>query len=119
MIISHVFQADQAIQKYDIVTIGRFDGTVMKVVWPDLEAMSNIIGIALNDAGDGSDVEICLFGVISDSSFSFNAKKPIYVSEAGRMTQVLPAKSIFKIGKAISKNQVLINLSELLLLYQP
>lgn len=116
MIVSHTMLADGEITQYTAVCIGRFDNTVRTAIWPDKNMVSNIIGLALNDAGDGASVEVCIMGPVTYLGFTFERAKPIYIIDSGKLTQTIPSKSIYTIGKAISERTVLIMPSQLFLL---
>lgn len=113
MIVSHTMLADGEITKNTAVCVGRFDNTVRTAIWPDKDKMSSIIGLAMNDAGDGANVEICVIGPITDLGFTFIRSKPIYIIDAGKLTQVIPSKYIYKIGQAIAERTILVTPSQL------
>lgn len=108
------FLADETVTKYSAVCIGRFDNTVKQALYPDVDCMSNIIGVALNDAGDGGNVDVCILGVITDPILDFTLKKPIYVSYGGYLVQTPPVNSIYRIGKCVGRNSIFIAPSEFL-----
>lgn len=113
MIVSHTMLADGEITKNTAVCVGRFDNTVRTAIWPDKDKMSSIIGLAMNDAGDGANVEICVMGPITDLGFIFTRSKPIYIIDSGRLTQTIPNKCIYKIGQAIAERTIFITPSQL------
>lgn len=114
--LTNTFMADGTVTKYSVVCVGRFDNTVRQTMFPDVEQMSSIIGLALNDAGDGGNVLVCSMGKIEDPSFDFVLNKPIYVSYAGYLTQRPPQSSIYRIGRCVGKHSIFIAPSEFLLL---
>ena len=114
--VTMTLMADGNISKYSVVCIGRFDNTVRQTMWPDVVYMSSILGVALNDAGDGGNVDICSLGTITDPTWTWERGKPIYVTVGGYLTQTIPPKSIYKIGKAVASNVVFVSLSEYLML---
>ena len=116
MMVTHTMMADGPVSKYTVVCMGRFDNTVMTAVWPDKNMVSNIIGLALNDTGDGGNVEVCLMGPVTDPSFYFTRSKPIYIVDSGRLTQTMPIRSIYSIGKAIAEKTILVMPSQFFLL---
>jgi len=111
MITEH-FLADGYVSKYSVVSIGRFDNTCTQAFWPDTQYISNVIGLALNQGGDGADIEVCIIGKVTDPTFNFTIKKNVYIGIGGYLTQTIPDKSVYIIGKAIAKNSILVSLSQ-------
>ena len=108
--------ADGTIAKYTAVCIGRFDNTIAQAMWPDKNMVSSIVGLALNDAGDGASVEVLILGIVSDPVFSFIRQKPIYIGSGGYLTQTIPNQSVYAIGKATATNSIFVSPSQLYLL---
>lgn len=113
MIVSHTMLADGEVTKNTAVCIGRFDNTVRTAIWPYKDMMSTIIGLAMNNAGDGASVEVCIIGPITDLGFTFIRSKPIYIIDSGKLTQTMPDKYIYKIGQAIGERTILVTPSQL------
>ena len=116
MMVTHKMLADGPIAQYSAVSIGRFDNTVIPAFWPDPLVVSNVIGLALNAVGDGGEVEVCIIGAVTSNNFSFERGKPVYIGMGGYLTQKIPDKAIYKIGKAIAVNTILILPSEVFML---
>lgn len=112
MMVTHKMIADGMVAKYAALSIGRFNNTVKHALWPDPTLISNILGLSLNDTGDGGEVEFCIMGPVTSNTFSFEIGKPIYVGVGGYLTQRMPNKSVYRIGRAISTDTILVMPSE-------
>jgi len=116
MMLTHTMLADGAIAKYSAVSIGRFDNTVQPAYWPDPSIVSIVIGLALNDGGDGSEIEVCIMGPVTSNLFNFERGRPIYIGVGGYLTQKIPDRSIYRIGKAVAVNTIMVLPSEVFML---
>ena len=75
------------------------------------------LGIALNSAPIGGNVNVLMFGTVEDAFFSgMIINDPIFLGVDGALTQIAPsaptAKYIARIGKYIGRNTVLIQIEE-------
>jgi len=80
--------------------------------WTNYESVAMVVGIATGDANDGILVNIQTDGIYENMGWSFTRCKPVYVFVSGVVTQDMPPRNVIKIGKAISKTKILINISE-------
>ena len=110
------FLADGNITQYTAVSIGRFDNTCIASAWPDSDLLTTVLGLALNGGGDGAEINVCILGVVTDTIFDFTFRKPVYIGIAGYMTQKIPTKSVYIIGKAVAKHSIFVAPSQPFLL---
>ncbi len=118
-LITYSYQALTAMRKYQVVCPSTDEMSCKLVNWPDQIDLSNIIGITMHDAIPGEAINICLFGILYDTSWDWESFKPIYVGDGGYLTQIMPPRSIYKVAKALGPNTIYVAPSQLFLLTPP
>jgi len=79
--------------------------------------LGRVVGISLNAAQDGDDVEVLIFGYIEFNGWDFDITKPVYLSVDGLVTQNLPIIGFSQIvGFAESPTRLFVNLREPIIL---
>jgi hypothetical protein len=76
---------------------------------------AKVLGLSLNAAVQGGDVEVLLLGVATSLDYSvFTANDILFLDELGGITNVRPvtplAKYITQVGKALGGNQILVEI---------
>lgn len=77
---------------------------------------SKVIGIAMNHANIGEQVNIHLFGKYEDGLFGFTINEPVFLSQNGSMTQIAPSVlngDLYSVdvGFSLGLNQVFIRIN--------
>jgi len=97
--------------------IGNLDGTVSYADATNLSHLGRVVGISLNAASDGDDVEVLIFGYIEFNGWNFDISAPVYLSTDGLITQTQPTTGFSQIvGFAESPTRLFINLREPIIL---
>ncbi len=83
----------------------------------DITTAHNIRGISSNAAADGDAVTVVTAGAITEVSWAWTPKQPVYVSTAGTLTQTPPSTGyIRKIGFAESSTTIVVQDSQPIIL---
>ena len=114
--VTYQAQAATNMTKYQVVSSLNDDITVGLSLWPDVVLMSNILGIILNTVTSGQIVNILQCGVVQDLNWNWIPQKSIYVGPGGYLTQILPSKAIYIVGKAVGRTSMFVAPSQLYLL---
>jgi len=96
---------------------GNINGTVSYADATNLSHLGRVIGITLNAASDGDDVEVLIFGYVEFNGWDFDISAPVYLSTEGLVTQTQPTTGFSQIvGFAESPTKLFINLREPIIL---
>ena len=79
------FVAGEAITKLNVVRLGASQ-EAFKGTKDDTYVKAKVVGVALADAAIGESVEVQLFGVLEDPSFSISVNEPVFLGNAGAIT---------------------------------
>jgi hypothetical protein len=97
----------------DRFVISNINGTISHADQTNLNHLGKVLGITLNSASDGEDVDILLTGFVSFNGWDFDVNLPIYLGVNGLITQVLPVNGFSQIlGFAESPDTIFVNLRE-------
>lgn len=82
-----------------------------EVVYPTV--YTTAIGLSINAASIGSDVNIITTGYVVESSWSWIPGEPLFLSTDGQISQTPPTSGILlQVGKSISATSIYINLQQ-------
>lgn len=87
---------------------------LIKIAEPD-ESFEDaqVLGVAINAAIVGAQVEVLLNGVITDLSFNFPLNSLLYLGDNGTITDVQPTTGYrVSVGKATGINEIYIEIQE-------
>ncbi|RTL04473.1 hypothetical protein EKK58_10450 [Candidatus Dependentiae bacterium] len=72
-----------------------------------------VVGMALNAASTGNNVEVLIFGIYENPSWSWTANDLLFLNTNGNITSVPPVVGYqTTIGKALSSTSILINIKD-------
>ena len=72
-----------------------------------------VVGMALNAATLGNNVEVLIFGIYEDLSWNWTANDLLFLDTNGNITSVPPIVGYqTTIGKALSNNSILLNIKD-------
>ena len=75
-----------------------------------------VIGLTLQNVILGANVNVLLFGEVSDASFIFIEGESIFLSGGGTLTQVtLGLQNVLKVGRAIDVDKILFDIELLIM----
>lgn len=79
-----------------------------------------IIGISMSAVMNGEPLDVVVYGLVSEPSWSFTPGQPVYVGVSGALTQIAPISPASKyrslIGIATASDKLLVNVSESIIL---
>lgn len=79
----------------------------------DVSSNSVILGMALNSASPGGDVEILTFGVHRDPLFAFDINAALFLGPGGDITEEIPNIGInLRVGHSLGNSQIMLNITE-------
>lgn len=111
LVISRIAKGDivrgDAVRSYTLNTVTLADPTTNR-------NSASVLGVALNNAGDGVSVEVLILGIISDSIFSvFSVNTSLYLDVQGGITDERRISGyLTPIGKCLGGGEVLVNVLE-------
>jgi hypothetical protein len=75
-----------------------------------------IVGVSEVSANTGSNIKAVIAGVISDSGWSWQGDRPIFLGSNGTLTQSVPSGFLKQIAEPLSSQSILINLQGVIIL---
>ena len=102
-----------AVTKYDPVALI----TATEVIPSNVDTLNNatVFGLALEDAAIGQDVRILIFGIVSDSFFTFPLNDPLFNSVSGAISATattIVGEFFCQIGKSNGLGSILVDPSK-------
>jgi len=86
--------------------------------WTNYASVAGVIGIATNDGGAGQPIIIQDHGIYENTQWTFTRGLPVFAFASGLVTQNIPPKNIIQVGRAISPTQILIRISDFIMVSQ-
>ena len=94
------------------------DARVELTDWNSYQSVSNVLGIATNSGGEGILIAIQTDGIYQNLTWNLQRGYPVFAFSMGTITQDILPKNSIQVGKAISSNQILIRISEFIMVSQ-
>ena len=74
---------------------------------------AQVIGVALNAAAIGAQVQVQLFGLLQDGAFAFSANELLFLGSLGTITATAPSSGfVTRIGYGLGSGSIFLNIEK-------
>ena len=115
-VLTHEFVAQEELTTYRVVVTNEI-GSLEYANHHNQDHAYRVVGVTLGSGSSGTAVVIAIHGYVKNSNWNFVAGTQVYVGSGGNITSTVPTDGfICVLGKALSSTEVLVNLSNSVLL---
>jgi len=109
--LSTTLVAGETVSALKVVRIGTNSEAFLSE--PDVYENAQSVGVSLNTATAGNDVEVLSFGILEDPFFNFPVNDVLFLASGGAITNTAPTSGIRTIiGKSLGVGSIFISVQE-------